>query len=821
MLHDLRYSLRTLRQNPGFALVAIISLALGIGANAAIFSFADALILRPLAVPHASGLIQVQSQSRGETLADVTQYMEMSYPDYRDLRDRAGSFSGLAATNFAQFGFATQKDALPKMKFGAMVSGNFFDVLEVHPALGRGFQASEDQAPGRDAVVVLSDELWKSEFAARPDVLGQTVFLDGIAFTVVGVTPTEFTGPDTVVRTALYVPMAMASRLAADTSQNVLENRGLRMTLVDGRLQPGITLAHAAAEARVISQQLARAYPQTNRTTSFVVGTELQARLRQGRFDAVLAGFLLVLAVVVLLIACANVMNLLLSRARARSREIAVRLAIGAGRMRLIRQLLTESVVIAVLGGFSGLFVAQAGIDLLSRLPVPSDIPVSIDARLDERVLLFAMVLALVSAVVFGLAPAIQSARPDLVPSLKSGQTDAGKRRHFAGRNALVIAQVAGSLVLLVFATQAFRGARVLLSSPWGFRTDHLLMASFDPSLARYSSTQSQDFYRRLLDKTRVLPGVKSAALAQAMPMAVTGVGMSRIVPEGVMLPAGAEALHVLSNVVSDGYFAAVGIPLIEGREFRITDRTDSPRVAIVNEAFARRQYPKGSAIGKRFRLNSPAGPLVEIVGVARQAKYVFPVEPTFQFLYLPLSQNPESIMTLMVQTGGPSGVLAGPLRDLVHSMDPGQPIVGLRTIEEYFDQRGRQTLNILIEAMGGMGLLGLVLALVGLYGLMSYSVGRRQREIGIRMAIGADAGGVLKMVLKQGLLLAGGGIAVGLILSLAAGKPATNLIGSSYFYLPLLALVVAGLLAAAALGAFIPARRASLVDPIAVLRQE
>jgi len=822
VLHDLRYALRTLRQNPGFALVAIVSLALGIGANAAIFSLADALVLRPLAVPHSSELIQVQAQLRGASLGGVTQYSGMSYPDYRDIRDHSRSYAGLSAATYSLFGFATTKDALPQMKLGALVSGNFFDVLQIRTPLGRGFRPDEDLVPGRDTVAVISADLWKTEFAGSPDVIGKPVFLNGIEFTVIGVAPESFTGPDTgIVRTMLYVPLAMSARLSAGPTQNLLEDRGSRGLMVYGRLQSGVSLSQAAAEAGVIARQLAQSYPETNRTCSFVVATDIQSRLRQNTFDSALVGFLLLLAIVVLLIACANVMNLLLSRARARSREIAVRLAIGAGRGRLIRQLLTESLVIAVAGGALGLLVAQVGVDLLSRIPVPSDIPVYLDLRLDTRVLLFALGASLLSALFFGLVPAFQSARPDLVPALKSGRSEDGKRHRFAGRSALVMAQVASSLVLLVFATQAFRGASVLLRSPMGFRTDHLLMASFDPVLARYTAPQSQDFYRRLLEKARALPGVKAAAVAQAMPIASTGTGSSRVVPEGAVLPPGTEAITVLSNTVSDGYFAAAGVPLIEGREFQVADRSDSPRVAIVNESFAKRQFPNGSAIGKRIRLNGPTGPVLEIVGVAKQTKYIFPVEPPFQQVYLPLSQNPEPMMTLLLQTTGPSSSLAEPLRNLVRSLDPRQPIIGLRTMEEYFDQRARQTLGILIEAMAGMGLLGLLLALVGLYGLMSYSVGLRQREIGIRMAVGADPQGVLKLVLKQGMLLAGSGVAIGLVLSLLAGKPATNLIGTSYFYLPLLALVVASLLAVAALGAFIPARRASLVDPVTVLRQE
>jgi predicted permease len=822
MLHDFRYALRTLKQNPGFALVAIVSLALGIGANAAIFSLADALLLRPMPVPHPSEIMAVLAQARGENAGGVIgDYSYMSYPDYKDLRDRNHSFAGLTAAEFRSFGFTTQKGELPQMKFGTLVSGNFFQVLGVQPEVGREFRVDEDQVAGRDAVVVLSHDLWKTEFAARADAVGQTIFLNGIAFTIIGVAPDGFGGAYPLIRSALFVPLAMSVRLSGDGAPNTLEDRSSRDIFVHGRLKPGVGVAQAAAEGRVIGKQVAQAYPQTNKTVDFVVGTDIQSRLRQDPGDRLIMLFLFLLAAVVLLIACANVMNLMLSRARGRSREIAVRLAIGAGRMRLIRQLLTESLVISVLGGGLGMFVAQAGVDLFSQIRVPSDIPLQFDLKLDPRVLLFAFSASVLSALLFGVAPALQSTNPSLVPALKSGRAEGHRPGRIFGRNALVAGQVAASLLLLVFATQAYRGALIVLSSPMGLRTDHLLLASFNPNLARYSPAQTERFYKRLLEKARSLSGVRSAALTQAVPFLPGTIGSDRVVPEGFQLPPGTEAVNPLSSRVTDGYFSAMGVPLLEGREFQVTDRADTKRVAIVNELFAHKYYTHGSAVGKRFQLLGPGKPMVEIVGVARQSKYTFPVEPPTEYIYLPFSQNPQPGMTLLLETNGPSGEMGGPLRGMVRSLDPGQPVISMRTIEEIFDQRARGTLRVLIEAIGGLGLLGLSLALVGLYGLMTYSVGLRQREIGIRMAIGAAPTGVLKMVLKQGLVLAGVGVVIGLAVSLAAGKPATTIIGTSYFYMPLLATVVIALMGVAALGAYVPARRASLLDPNIVLRQE
>jgi predicted permease len=820
MLRDFRYALRTLRKSPGFALVAIISLALGIGANSAMFSVADALLLRPLPVPHGSDLIVVQSQLRGEAIAGFAQYSGLSYPDFKDLRERNKSYAGLTASQYSQFGFATEKGALPQMKFGELVSGDYFGVLEVPLALGRAFRPDEDKAAGRDAVVILGHELWRTDFAADPGVVGRTIFLNSIPFTVIGVAPDRFTGSNGLVRSALFVPFAMGPRLQNDLQQSVLEKRDNRGLTVYGRLKPGVSVAQAAAEARVVSQQLAQAYPATNRTCSLVADTDIRSRLKQDTLDAALVFFLLAMAAVVLLIGCANVTNILLSRARARSREIAVRLAIGAGRGRLVRQLLTESLVIAALGGALGLLVAKAGADLFGQIKIPADIPIVIDVRLDPRVLLFTLLAAVASALIFGLAPALQSTHPDLVPALKSGKSDDGKRRRLLGRNTLVIGQVAAALLLLVFATQAYRGASIVISRPPGFRTDHLLMASFDTTLARYTPDQAKRFFKPLLERVRDLPGVKAAALTQAVPM-LPGGDTSRLVPEGVKLPPGTEAISVISNTVSDGYFEALNVPIMEGRAFEATDRAESRPVAIVNELFARKYYPNQSAIGKRLRLRGDKDLVLEIVGVARQSKYFFLVEPPVEYLYRPLSQNPQQALTILVETAGPSSAAAGPLRDVVRSLDSGQPMYGIRTMEEVFDQRATKTLSILTEAIGAMGLLGLILAMVGLYGLMSYSVSLRSREIGIRMAIGAGRSGVLGMVMRQGMVLAAAGVSIGLLLCLLASKAVTTALSVPSFNLPFVALVTAGLVAAAALGAYVPAWRASRLDPNAVLRQE
>jgi putative ABC transport system permease protein len=391
-----------------------------------------------------------------------------------------------------------------------------------------------------------------------------------------------------------------------------------------------------------------------------------------------------------------------------------------------------------------------------------------------------------------------------------------------------VIAQVAGSLLLLVFATQIFRGASVLLSAPLGFRSSDVLTAGFNPTLARDSAEQTKEFYRQLLDQARTLAGVRSAALSAAIPMIQTAaqsqfadLGSTRVIPEGVQLPSGVEAISLLSNVVSEGYFRTMGVPIVQGRDFLSSDRADTPRVVIVNEQFVRNYYPNQEAIGKHLRLNGPGSLFAEVVGVAKQSTYLNPIEAPQAYLYLPLAQNPKAALTLMLETEGPPAEEAGLLRDLVRRLDPNQPIFAVRTMQDVYDLTVKQRMDIIREIIGSLGFLGLVLALVGLYGLMSYSVSLRHHEIGIRMAIGADPAAVVKMVLRQGMVLAASGAAIGLVLSLAMSKLTAALPGGHAFDLPLIAPVLVALLAMAALGVYLPARRASQVDPITVLRQE
>jgi predicted permease len=823
---DLRHSWRMFAKNPGFTLVAVLSLGIGVGANCAMFSFADMLLLRPLPVPQASGVVTVGSTNFQISAAQYD-FLRASYPDYVDVRDRCKSFAGLAAFNFFRVRFKTTPTASPNVKMGMLASGNFLGVMGVEPELGRGFRPDEDQVPGRDAVVILSHEFWEQEFAADPSVLGRTVRMNGIEFTVIGVVPAKFTGLDQWVHPAFYAPMMMWGRLEGGpqntASPSTLGRRDARYYTLKGRLKPGVTMAQAQAEVLTIAAALEKQYPETNRNQTMAVRTELQARIKGVPALIVMTIMLMTLAAAVLLVACANVAVLLTSRAPVRAREIALRLAIGAGRVRLIRQLITESLLMALAGGLGGIALGYAGVVVLRGITYPSDVPVVFSFQLDQRALAFSLAVALSSVLLFGLGPALQTTRTDVASALKNSGGLAAGRRRFWGRNFLVGAQVAVSFVLLTVATFMYVGfRRDLLSGP-GFRTDHLLMMTFDTSLVNYTDDQTRQFFKQLLDRSRSVSGVKSAALGSFMPLTVEAQGIG-LVPEGYQLPPGKQNVQVMSSRVSDGYLETMGTPVIEGRSFRVTDTASSPRVAVVNEALARHYWPGQNPVGKRFRLNDRNGPFVEIIGLAKDSKYITLQEARTEFLYLPHVQHPSPQMMLMVETAGGAADLGGPLRTVVGRLDADMPVLAVRTMQDFYKARGIRTTVVIVEMVAAMGLMGMFLALIGLYGLVSYAVSRRTREIGIRMAIGAAQGEVLRMVLRQGFALTAWGLGAGLILSVAAQQAlGAAFPGGSGQSIDVVAypLLMSAILLVTMLAAYIPARRAARVDPLLALRHE
>lgn len=815
MLNDVRYALRMLRKNPGFTAVAACSLAIGIGANSAIFSFADGMLLRPLPVMKPSEVVNIVT---GPTTFGGNK--TLSYPEYLDFRDKNRTFDGLIAFQYGQFGYAPNPSVVPAMKFGTFVSSNAFRVLGVEPSIGRGFRASENQVPGRDRVVVISHDFWLTNFNGSNSAVGSTIRLNGIEFTIVGIAPASFTGIDQFVKPALYIPIAMSPVLSGVDNLN---KRDARWLMAKGRLKPGVTAARAEADINAIVQALQKMYATEPRGPKMRIETELALRIEQSPPDAELLEMLMVLALCVLLVACANVAGLLLSRATARGREIAVRLAVGAARWQLVRQLFLENLLLAVLGGVLGIAIAFAGIKLFASIPIPTDVPIAFEITLDGRVLIFTLVVAVVSTFLFGLVPALRSSRADVASAIKARDTDGSRKARLWGRNILVAGQLAVSLALLLISSVIFTGFRKQAAQGPGFQTGHLFLMTFDSQMVHYTAAQSEQFFKALLDRVRSAPGVRSAALASTVPLGMNGEGKS-VLPEGRTLKRGEPLPNVFDSAVSDGYFATMHIPIVRGRAFVPTDKPDSPRVAIVNEQFAKHFWPNQDAVGKRFHLGEANGPLLQIVGVAKEGKYLWISEPPVDFLYLPFSQNQQNAMTLVTESrSSDASTLAPELRAIVHSLDANMPAFDVRTMQDLFTKRAVQTPDIIAEAVGGMSLMALILAVIGLYGLIAYSVGRRTREIGVRMAIGADQRGVLRMILRQGLVLAAWGIGVGLIFSMAASRLIGSMLALTFGKTnPALFLaVVIPLFVVALLAAYTPARRASRIDPMRALREE
>lgn len=816
MFRSLRYTFRVLRKNPGFTLVAIASLAIGIGFTSASFSIADVLLLRPMPVPQPGGVVAVTPARQGAFGANTG----ISYPDYRDFRDRNRTFEGLVAYSYTSLGFSPDAATLPKIEFSSFVSGNYFRVLRVQPVLGRAFLDSEDQVPGRDAVAILSYDFWQTEFNSNPAVIGSTIRLNGIECKIVGVTGKQFTGINQLLNPPILLPMAMLPRLERS---NALEHRDDRRFNVKGRLAPGASVAQANADLSAIASRLAQLYPDTDHNLDIQVETELQYRIKQVPPQAALAVLQGVLAMCILLVACANVAGLLLSRARARSREMAVRLAIGGGRGALIRQLLLENLVLSLAGGLAGVLLAFNITDFFNSIPIPADIPIAFHAYVDQRMVLFTLAVSVVSVLVFGLAPALQTTRVDLVPALKSTDGSSGGRARLWGRNLMVVCQVALSLVVLIVTVVSRQTFQDQLNQGPGFRTDHLYITGFDTAPIHYSPEQTRKFYKDLLDQTRQAPGVRSAALTSGIPLGFDYSSLN-VLPEGYPLSAGQQGFSTFNSYVSDGYFATQGVRILRGRSFETTDDASAPLVAVVNSHFAEHYWPHQDAIGKRFRLDSASGRVVQVVGIAATGKYAWVAEPPLDYIYLPYTQHRISALKILAESDAQDAATLAPvLRDVVRSIDPSMPVIGARTMHDFYTQRAVKTSTIMGQVIASIGIMSLVLAMVGLYALVAYSVSRRTREIGIRMAIGADRQGVMRMVLRQGLLLGLTGAGIGLFVSFLAVRAMTASLWvlsgrANYALLPAVALP---LLAVTLLAAYIPARRASLIDPMRALRDE
>ncbi len=818
-LDDARFAMRSLRRTSGLAAFVVITLALGIGMTSGTFSMLDGLMFRPYPVPHPSGVVTLVSTTHDSSFDDF------SYREYLDIRGKTKSYEGVIANaGMEAVGFSAEPAATPRVKGGMMVSGNYFHVLGVEPRLGRGFREDEDQAPGRDAVVVLGPDFWKHEFASDPGVIGRTIRLNGTDFTVIGVAPETFSGMMIFGHPDFYMPLAMARVFSTNLQKNFFEDRDDRELNVKARLKPGTTVQQARNELAALGKSLEHEYPKVNRSRGAAVYTQFEARtIADGnwRFGVIF----MILALAVLLVACTNVAGLLLSRARARTREIAVRLAIGAGRFRLIRLLLTESLILASLGGLAGIGIGY-GIVLwfqsFQNVIFMTDLPFSIPFHMDTRVLLASLALSGLSALLCGLAPALHSTRTDLVNGLKSADVDVPGRKRLWGRNVLVVAQVSASLMLLTASFLMVRGFQHNLLEGTGFAKDHLLMVSFDPRLVQYNAAHTQRFYKLLAEHVRVAPGVQSEALTQNVPLGTDDFDGVVFVPDGFQMPRDRENFNSTMDTIDEGYFETMAIPILRGRGFLTSDTADAPRVAVVNEQFAKHYWPTADAVGKYIRLDSRTGTLVEIVGVAQTIKYQNTIERPMDFVYMPLAQHPIARMTLMLRSSGDPLQLIQSVKDIVRSLDPNLPMLHTMSYEDYYMNQAVNGPRIAMKLVGSMGAVGLVLAIAGLYGLVAYNVSRRTREIGIRIALGALSSDVLRLVMGKGLVLVG----MGTVIGLAMGFALEQLMNSMLFNaggvdVVAYIIVVPALFLVTMLAAYVPARRASLIEPTQALRYE
>ena len=814
---DLRYAGRMMAKQPGFTAIAAASLALGVGANTAAFSWADALLLRPLPIPRPADLLTVGFQA-----SHATGSLSMSYREFLDVREHATSFSGLTAFAGLEGAMANDVAAVPQPSVGVLVSDGFFDVLGLSLSLGRDFRSDEHEVLGRDAVVILSHDAWTQRFAAAPTVLGRTVVVNGTPLTVIGVAPPGFHGLDLFLRNEFYMPLAMWPRLRSTVPKDVFETRVQRWVSVRGRLSRGVSLEQAQAELTGIASDLERAYPDTNKDTRLVARTELRQRLAEEVGNVTLSALLLALAVLVAATACANVAGLLVSRAPVRAQEVSLRQAVGASQGRILRQLLTEGLAIAALGCGGGLLVAYGALAVFRWFRVPSDLPITVNFALDRRALAVAAGAAFLTAAVSSLMPAIRTSRTSLTATMKRGPaTSHGRHRPLGAW--LAGAQVTCAVVLLTVAAFLVQDLGGRLAAGPGFQHAGRLMMWFDPDAVGTTADEARRFFDAVTDGARALPGVKSATLTSFVPMDGGERGI-RIFPEGFDFGAGPSGANPWSASVDESYFQTLGVRVLEGRAFASTDRDDAAAVAVVNTTVAANYWPGQSAVGKRFRIDDESGPWVDVVGVAATDRYSFLIEPPREFVYLSRRQRPPRTMALIVEADQPE-MLAASVRELVRRIDGRQPIFTLRTLSEQYRMRVVVVFEILMTLVMGTAAMGVGLALVGLYGLVAYGVSRRTKEIGIRRAVGASTTDVLRLAIRQGVVVTLVGLAVGLPTGIVAAKLiAATLPGglgrTTTDVLAFTGLVVATL-SIALLAAYVPARRALAVAPVQALRAE
>jgi len=811
LFHDLRFGFRRLVKTPGFAIIAVLSLALGIGANTAIFSLVNLILFRPLPVANPQEVVSVSPVGKDGALA------AFSYPNYIDFRDRNEVLSGLLVSRFVVVSMS--RNGNNEKVWGNLVTGNYFDVLGVKPALGRSFLPEEDKTRLSHPVVVISHSLWQTRFGGDPSVVDSDVLINGMKFKVIGVAPAGFKGTEVIYTPDIYAPFATQKWIEPES--DYLDKRDESNMFAVGRLKPGVSVAQAEASLNLLAAQLAKDFPNENEgmmieviPPGFVVPQFRNAMLG---VSAALMG----LVALVLLIACANLANLLLARASERGKEIAIRLSIGAGRARIVRQLLTESIMLAVAGGLVGIALAGWIIDSIMALKPPIAIPITLELHVDWRVLIFSMIVSVITGVLFGLVPALQATKPDLIPALKDAASQSGVHRSLL-RNSLVVAQIAVSLLLLIAAGLTLRALQRLRVMNPGFNPENVLMMNFDLKLQGYQTDAGAQLRKQLLNRVESLPGAQSASITGFMPLSMNYSGTAILI-EGRPQERGVNAPSAMQAGVGLKYFETIGTPLVAGRDLTEQDQEGKTRSAVVNETFVRKFFPGANpietALGKQFR-TSPENQPWQIAGVAKDGKYWTIGEDPQAFVWFPIGDQ-LSYNYLLVRTNAKPETLISAIRAEFRNIDPNLPVTDVKTLTEHmslslFPARAFASL------LSAFGLLALTLAAIGIFGVMSYAVSQRTREIGVRMALGAGAKDIFKLIIGRGLSLTMIGVGVGLALAVVGTRFLSSLLYNVSAVDPLAFVGVTLLLVAVAfLACYFPARRAMKTDPIVALRYE
>jgi predicted permease len=814
---DVKYALRTLAASPGFVAAAVLSLALGIGANTAIFTLTDAVFLNPLPVQEASRVIEVYTVDHLTKATNNLGRTASSWANFVDVRDQNQVFSGIAA--FTPTGVSITGRGEPKPANAELVTANYFDVLGVKPFLGRAFFSEEDRKP--TPVAILSYSLWQNQFGGDPKIINQTVELNSVVYTIAGVAPSGFKGTFSVGSPDIcWLPISMHREALNGLSESLFQNRRFRTMNIFGRLKTGVDERQAIANLQTIASQLEREYPKDNLGRTFEGSSLSEAALGGIRDQAIrVTAALSVVVGLVLLIACVNLANLLLARSAKRAREIGIRSALGAGRGRLIRQLLTESLVLALAGGAGGLLAGWLGSRLLwSFRPVGLEVN-SISLHLDARVFAFTAAAALLTGLLFGLLPAIQASAPDLNSILKSGGR--GGTESWGGyrlRGLLVVSEIALAMVALMGAGLFIRSMRQAEQVDPGFETRNLFVFRFDLAARHYSQERGREFLRRVLEQAQNTPGIAAAAVASSSPVFQGFLGTT--FSEGQDDPSKAGGILIGYNPISPGYFDTVRIPLHQGRVFNSFDRDGTGRVAVVSESMARLFWPGQNAIGRRFR-SATESTYREVVGVVGDVASIGSGSPPLPIAYLPLEQSYQSTVTLVARTTADASASMKPVIANVQRLDPNLALVGALTMPEMIS-RGLWAPRAGAALFGVFGLLGLGLAALGIYGVMAYMVAQRTNEIGIRMALGARPGHVVRLVVGQGARLALAGIACGIAAGLAVSRLISGLLFGIGAQDPATFCAVAATLGAVALlAAWLPAMVAARIDPVLALRRE